>query len=186
MACHGLHLAVAAWNSSGLPEEGMRLVWPAHTPPDRAPANLDPEIRAVYNEARLVLPLSPRSSAVLARRVVQHVIRTELEIQKSTLFAEIEEAIKSPRLTKPVRDALDHVRKIGNRGAHPENKRGASQEGSEAVGTEADNDEAKTLMDVSPEDAAYTLGVVELLFNDLYAVPARISLMTQSLAARSG
>ncbi|MCA8936471.1 MAG: DUF4145 domain-containing protein [Planctomycetes bacterium] len=101
------------------------------------------------------------ATAVLARRCIQHVIRVRLNITGRTLFGEILEAVKRPELTIATRDALDHVRQIGNWGAHPIKEA----------------DESETIIEVTEEDAAYTLDVVELLFNDLYVVPARVARM---------
>ena len=113
-----------------------------------------------------MFPLSPMASAVLARRCLQQVIRTKLEIKKDRLFDEIAEAVKRPELSKPTAAALDHVREIGNWGAHPA------------------QDQASEIVEVSPEEAEYTLGVLELLFEDLYVTPARIASMEARVRAK--
>jgi hypothetical protein len=123
-------------------------------------------IEQAYDEARAVLSASPQAAAVLARRCVQHVIRERLGITEKTLFLEIAKAVLRPEPTKPTRDALDHVRQIGNFGAHP------------------DFDQANQLIEVTREEAEYTLEVLELLFNDLYVVPARTSLMGSRISAK--
>lgn len=142
------------------------LVWPATTPPDRAPSDVEPSIRKAYDEAREIVGVSPQGAAVLARRCVQHAIREKLGIKCRTLFDEILKAAVHPDLTRPTREALDHVRKIGNWGAHP------------------DYDQAAMLVEVTREEANYTLGVVELLFEDLYRLPAKTAAMLSSLNAK--
>lgn len=129
--------------------------------PDRAPDGLPEPIKRAYDEARAVVGISAMATAVLARRCIQHVIRAKVGITKRTLFDEIAEAIKRPELTMATRDALDHVRQIGNWGAHPIKEA----------------DESETIIEVTEEDASYTLEVVELLFNDLFVVPARVAQM---------
>ena len=138
------------------------LIYPSRVSwPDRAPNGLPEPIKRAYDEARAVVGTSAMATAVLARRCIQHVIRVRLNITGRTLFGEILEAVKRPELTIATRDALDHVRQIGNWGAHPIKEA----------------DESETIIEVTEEDAAYTLDVVELLFNDLYVVPARVARM---------
>ncbi len=142
------------------------VLWPRAIPADKSPAGLDPNFKKVYDQARNVFSLSPMASAVLARRCLQHVIRTQLAITRKTLFDEIAEAVKRDELSKPTRDALDHVRTIGNWGAHPV------------------EDQSSTLIDVTQEEAEYTLNVLELLFNDLYVVPQRTAAMQAKIQAK--
>lgn len=143
-------------------------LWPMAEWPNRAPAELDHEIRRDYDEARCTIGLSPRAGAVFARRCLQHVIRKKMNITKKQLVDEIEEAELDDRLTMPVRSALHAVRKFGNIGAHPE------------------YDDAMTLIDVEPEEAAYTLEAVELLFRDLYEIPRKADEMTARLQQKKG
>jgi hypothetical protein len=62
-------------------------------------------------------------------------------------------------------NALDQVREIGNWSAHPIKE----------------VNEAETIMDVTADDAAYTLQVVELLFSDVFVVPARVARTQQRI-----
>ena len=161
--CQGLAVGVA-WAEHS--RRFGRLLWPLERWRDAAPSDLEPEIRQAYDEARAILPLSPMGAAVLARRCLQHVIRTKLDIQKRTLFDEIEEAVKLDNLSKSTRDALHHVRDIGNWGAHPS------------------TDEAETIIDVRPGEAEYTLEALEMVFADLYVAPARAAAMSKRIEDR--
>jgi hypothetical protein len=116
-------------------------------------------------EARKVLADSPNASALLARRCLQQVLRRKLKISPASLAKEVEEARKCPDLTAPTKNAFDHIRLIGNSAAHP------------------DGDPAMQMFDVTGHDAEYTLGVLELLFNDLYVTPARTAAMEARLGA---
>jgi len=142
------------------------LLWPTVDWPDHAPSGLEPNIRKSYDEARAVLTRSPSAAAVLARRCVQHVIRQKMGIEKNRLVDEIGEAIRQPILTTGTKNALDHVRHIGNIGAHPE------------------ADASATIVEVTKEEAAYTLEVLELLFEDLYMTPMKIDAMKVRLATK--
>lgn len=162
--CSGLVIGVSGYEGPGHPVG--ELLWPLDTWPDRAPDNLDKDIRKAYDEARAVLALSPMAAAVLARRCLQHVIRRKLGIERARLFDEIAEAEKREELAKPTRNALHHVRNIGNWGAHPT------------------VDQASTIIDVKRGEAAYTLEALEMVFDDLYVAPARTKAMAHHIARR--
>jgi len=167
--CRGIVFGVVAQQrlAKGQHEHVGVLLWPIESWPDRAPADLESEIRSAYDQARAILPLSAMGAAVLARRCLQHLIRQRLGVTKTRLFDEITEAEKRDELSKPTRDALHHVRQIGNWGAHPS------------------VDQAHTIIDVTSEEAEYTLETVEMVFQDLYVAPARIEAMSERLKARS-
>jgi hypothetical protein len=143
-----------------------RVVWPPETRADRAPKGLDAKIKTVYDEARAVIGLSPRASATLARRCLQQVIRDKLGIKKGRLFDEISETVKRDDLARPTKERLDHVRHIGNWGAHPI------------------EDQSNAIIDVTPEEAAYTLEVLEMLFHDLYVLPAQATSMSEHIQTK--
>jgi len=154
--CDGFVIGVKLYSEG---EPVYRLLWPHSVPPDQSPASLDAHFKSIYDQARSVLDISPMASAVLTRRCLQHVLRMKLSITKKNLFEEIAEAITRPDLSMPTRNALDHVRQIGNWGAHPV------------------EDQASAIIEVTPEEAEYTLQVLELLFQDLYVVPKQIATM---------
>ena len=160
--CHACHCLVFGVIHDG----GSTHLWPAKTWPDNAPAGVPPEIKSKYDDARMVLPLSPSAAAVLARRCLQHVIREKLGIKERTLNLEIIEAEKREELTKTTSVVLHQVRTIGNWGAHPT------------------KDEADTLIDVTPEVAAFTLSALEMVFRDLYEGPAFAAEMQSLLDAK--
>lgn len=130
-------------------------LWPLEEWPDHAPEQIEPEIKRAYDEARAVLPLSPMAAAVLARRCLQHVLRERLKIEESVLFDQIKKAVACEELSKPTRDALHHIRQIGNWAAHPS------------------VDQSNTLIQVTRQEAEYTLEAVEMVFYDVYVATAR-------------
>jgi len=162
--CSGLVIGVSGYEGPG--HAAGELLWPLDTWADRAPDKLDKDIRKAYDEARAVLPLSSMAAAVLARRCLQHVIRRKLGIERARLFDEIAEAEKREELAKPTRESLHHVREIGNWGAHPS------------------VDQANTIIDVDRGEATYTLEALEMVFQDLYAAPARIKAMARHIGKR--
>lgn len=89
--------------------------------PDYIPAVLVED----YIEACRIRDLSPKASATLVRRCLQGMIRDFCNVHKSTLYAEIthlrelvEAGNAPPGVSAETVDAIDHVRGIGNIGAH--------------------------------------------------------------------
>lgn len=109
-----------------------------------------------YVEACQIVELSPKAAATLARRCIQGMIRDFCGISKATLFQEIGElrnqinAGTADRAVSPESiEALDHVRKIGNIGAH----------------MEAD---INLIVPVDPDEAKALIDLIELLFEEWY------------------
>ena len=91
------------------------------------PEYIPKAIRDDYFEACLILQLSPKAAATLIRRCLQGMIRDFAGISDRTLYKEIDQlrdavsAGKAPQgVTDETVDAIDHVRKVGNIGAHME------------------------------------------------------------------
>jgi len=72
-----------------------------------------------YIEASLVLADSPKASAALSRRVLQHLLRQKAGVKPSDLAKEIDQVISSRTLPSHLADAIDGIRNIGNFAAHP-------------------------------------------------------------------
>jgi hypothetical protein len=113
-------------------------------------------LRDDYNEACAIRDLSPKASATLTRRCLQGMIRDFCGISKRRLIDEINqlrtavEDGKAPAGVQPdAVEAIDHVRGIGNIGAH----------------MEADID---VIVDVDPGEAQALTELVELLFLEWY------------------
>jgi hypothetical protein len=113
-------------------------------------------LRDDYYEACRILNLSPKSSATLARRCLQGMIRDFCSINKNRLIDEIkalEKAVNegsAPRGVTPESvEAIDHVRKIGNIGAH----------------MEAD---VNQIIEIDPEEAQVLIELIETLFQEWY------------------
>lgn len=109
-----------------------------------------------YVEASLIRELSPKASATLARRCLQGMIRDFAGITRGRLIDEIRalrtaiDQGKAPRgVTTESLDAIDHVREIGNIGAH----------------MEAD---INHIVDVDPGEAGVLLELIEMLFDEWY------------------
>lgn len=124
----------------------------AHPQPDYIPAPLVED----YIEACKIKDLSPKASATLARRCLQGMIRDFCGISKPTLFKEIEALKKlldesnAPKgVSADSVEAIDHIRQIGNIGAHMEK-------------------DINVIIDVDPEEAQVLIELIETLFEEWY------------------
>lgn len=96
---------------------GKNIVFPQNSIVEPANPDLPHEIIADYNEAAMVLNLSPRSSAALLRLSIQKLCKFLGESGK-----DINNDIKNlvvKGLPPKVQEALDSVRVIGNESVHP-------------------------------------------------------------------
>lgn len=113
-------------------------------------------IREDYEEACLIRNLSPKASATLARRCLQGMIRDFAKISRSRLVDEVRDLKKAVLAGEAPRDvsiesveAIDHVRTIGNIGAHMER-------------------EVEHIISVDAGEAQILIEIVECLFRDWY------------------
>jgi hypothetical protein len=113
-------------------------------------------LREDYREACLIRDLSPKASATLARRCLQGMIRDFAKINRKTLFQEIVDlrtAVEAGTAPRSVSiesvDAIDHVRTVGNIGAH----------------LEAD---VNHIIAVEPDEAQLLIDLIETLFEEWY------------------
>ena len=112
--------------------------------PDYVPS----QIRKDYEEACLIVDLSPKSAASLARRCLQGMIRDFWGVEnKPTLYAEIE-AIKE-KVDSLTWEAIDGVRQIGNISAHMEN-------------------DVNLIIEVDANEAKQLIRLIEILIKDWY------------------
>lgn len=113
-------------------------------------------IREDYYEACLIRDLSPKAAATLTRRCLQGMIRDFCGITKGRLIDEIEAlkaAIENGSADRSVTEesvqAIDHVRTVGNIGAHMEK-------------------DIDLIVPVDPGEAQALIELLELLFEEWY------------------
>jgi hypothetical protein len=135
----------------------------------RAP--LDPVVTGPYasdyNEACLTLADSPKASAALSRRCLQHILEDKAGVKKGNLANEIQQVIDSGKLPSHLAESLDTVRTTGNFAAHP-TKSTASGE----------------VIDVEPGEAEWNLDVLESLFDFYFVQPALLAKKRAALGAK--
>ena len=123
--------------------------------------DVPPALAKDYMEGYLVLRYSPRSAALLARRILQQVLREHGHTQWS-LRNQIKSLLKSKELSSISVDSLDAVRNLGDISAH------FTQRGD-------------TLLDVEYPEAELCLLVVYELFDHYYVKPAEVARINQKV-----
>jgi hypothetical protein len=84
------------------------------------PKSLMPlEVKKLYEEARAVFPISPRSSAALLRLALEELLPHLGADKKSNINAMIAQLVRDRKVIGRVKEAMDYVRVTGNDAVHP-------------------------------------------------------------------
>lgn len=134
--------------------ESAALVRPKTSSRPPVPAEVDDEFSVDYLEACLVLTDSPKASAALSRRALQHILREKSGIKHGNLASEIQEVIDSGKLPTFLSESIDAIRNIGNFAAHPIKSNNIGE-----------------VVDVEPGEAEWNLDVIESLFDFYFVQP---------------
>ncbi|MBL8866857.1 MAG: DUF4145 domain-containing protein [Planctomycetia bacterium] len=125
-----------------------------------------PEKFAVdYQEACLVLTDSPKASAALSRRCLQHVLREVAKTTKKDLAKQIDEVL--PSLPSYLQGMIDSVRNVGNFAAHPMKSTNTGE-----------------IIDVEPGEAELLLEVIEMTFDHYFVQPDQVAKRRAALNAK--
>jgi hypothetical protein len=119
------------------------------------PREVPPEFADDYKEACAVLSDSPKASAALSRRCLQHILRAKAGVKAGDLVKEIEQVIASNMLPTDLAEAVDAIRNIGNFAAHPAKDKSTGE-----------------IVDVEEGEAEWCLDVLEQLFDFYFVRPA--------------
>lgn len=155
-----LYIYAAKYGNDGNPTAGKHLKNYNIEPNSSAKifhANIPVAIIQDYEEACVIVDLSPKASATLARRCLQGMISHSCEITKGTLahqIGKLREKVQSGEMG--VRhvdvlslDAIDALRAVGNIGAHMER-------------------DIDIIVDVEPDEARLLIGLIETLLDSWY------------------
>jgi Domain of unknown function (DUF4145) len=143
------------------------MVYPKGSARPALPTSVPEEFAADYREACLVSHDSPKASAALSRRCLQHLLREKAGVKHSDLSKEIQEVIDSGQLPSHLADAIDAVRNHGNFAAHPLKSRSTGE-----------------VVDVEPGEAEWNLDVLEGLFDHYFVQPAILEAKRAALNAK--
>lgn len=114
-----------------------------------------------------MLPDSPKASAALGRRCLQHLLREKAGVRHPSLAQEIQDVIDSGNLPTHLTESIDAIRNIGNFAAHP-----------------MKSDTTGAILPVEPHEAEWTLDVLEALFDFYYVQPALLAKKREAMNAK--
>ena len=144
-----------------------RLVYPLSAPPRAVAMGVPEHLKAGYREAYQVLPVSPKASAALSRRVLQFILVEQGYVGRDLskqIDAVLKEAKSENALPPGIRGTVDAIRNFGNFSTHPITDVTSLQ-----------------IIDVEPEEAEWCLQIVERLFDHYYVRPAKDQQMLDDL-----
>jgi Domain of unknown function (DUF4145) len=148
-ACNRVHIR-------GERPAGTRFLYPHGISREPLDASVPPEFAGDYIEACNVLDISPKASAALSRRCLQHILRDCAKVKAQNLDQEIQQAVEGNLVPSYIADSLDAVRNIGNFAAHPMKSTSSGE-----------------VLDVEPGEAEWNLDTVEQLFDFYFVGPAK-------------
>lgn len=118
------------------------------------PGDVPEEIAEEYIEAASVLNDSPRASAALSRRCLQHVLKDAAGATHNDLSKQIDFVLQKNELPSHLSKDIDAIRSIGNFAAHPIKSTTSGE-----------------IVDVELGEAEWTLDVLDGLFDFYYVQP---------------
>jgi Domain of unknown function (DUF4145) len=119
------------------------------------PPEVPSQIATDYVEACLVLPISPKASAALARRCLQAMLHAH-GYKDWDLAREVQQLLDARVLPNHIHEIVDVIRGFGNFSAHPINDQTSLQ-----------------VIDVDPHEAEWCLEILEALFDHFYVGPEK-------------
>lgn len=106
----------------------------------------------------------PKAAAALGRRCLQNLLREAAGVKPDNLSNEIQQVLDSRSIPSDISNAIDAIRQIGNFAAHPLKSKNTGE-----------------LLPVEPEEAEWTLNVLESLFDFYYVRPALLKMKRENL-----
>jgi len=167
-----IELALGTWNPAVHSLGSIRVrgfAYPRGISRMPVPTEVPSEIAEDYREACLVLTDSPKASAALSRRCLQHMLRSAAGVKSGDLADEIQQVLDSGKLPSQLADSIDAIRNVGNFSAHPLKSKTSGE-----------------ILPVEPQEAEWNLDVLEALFDFYYVQPAVIAKKRAALNAKLG
>jgi hypothetical protein len=154
-------------NPTGLKRVKILKVYPRRTARPALSPDVPDAFAVDYYEACNVMSESPKASAALGRRCLQHLLRSKANVGPSDLAREIDELLSSNTLPNLLAQSVDAVRTIGNFAAHPSKSRSTGE-----------------IVDVEPGEAEWILETLEGLFEFYFVQPAELQRKRDALNAK--
>lgn len=149
-----LDLYKYSWYSNNKSYEFFAHLKPINISRKALPDYIDNVYKNDYEEASLVLSISPKASAALSRRCLQLILRDKGWYNQRDLADQIQTALDEWKLPSHISEGLDAVRNIGNFAAHPNKSRHTWE-----------------IVDVESGEAEWSLDILEGLFDFYFIQP---------------
>jgi len=146
-------LFVAATAADG---RGFRILYPQMLTTRRVDPAVPDALADNYRQASAILTLSPKMSATLARRILADVLKQYGGYEKFTLASQLKAFMGDTQHPSQLRENARYLTEIGDFGSH----------------TQRDT-ETQEIVDVEPEEAEWTLEVLDGLFEYFIVGPVR-------------
>lgn len=140
-----------------------RIIYPLSTGRP-LPLEVPESYRKDFEEAALLLEISPKASAALSRRLLQNVFHNVLSIKKKTLSNEIDEFIDKSGAPSYLVEAVDAVRNVGNFAAHPNKNKNTGE-----------------IVEVEPGEAEWLLDTLESMFDFVFVQAEKLRVKKEAL-----
>ena len=140
-------------------EVSERLVTLAHPKViqrDPPPPEVPEEFTKDYLEAALIVRDSPKASAALSRRLLQHLLREKADADQRNLFDAIQHVVDQGNLPSHIAESLHTLRELGNFAAHPNKSTNTAE-----------------VIEVEHGEAEWCLDVIDALYDHYFVSPAK-------------
>lgn len=146
--------------------EGFR-VYPKSIQRNPPPSQVPEEFTKDYREAALIVNDSPKASAALSRRLLQHILREKAGANQRNLADAIKHVITQGNVPSHVSDPLHTLREIGNFAAHPTKSTNTAE-----------------IIEVETGEAEWCLDVIDALYDYYFVVPDKAQQAKQAINAK--
>lgn len=143
------------------------MIYPPFSYRYQIPEEIPLQYRSDFQEADMLLDISPNASAALSRRCLQSILHNEFNIEKNDLYKEIQEYLDTIRPPGQIANLTDAIRHIGNMSAHAWKNRVTDE-----------------IIDVEPEEAELSLSVLHQMFDFHFVQPKRVGTVIEQINAK--
>ena len=134
----------------------VTLAYPKSIQRNPPPPEVPEEFTKDYLEAALIISDSPKASAALNRRLLQHLLREQASASQRNLFDAIQHVIDEGNVPSHIAESLHTLRELGNFAAHPNKSTNTAE-----------------VIEVEHGEAEWCLDVIDALYDHYFVGPAK-------------
>ena len=141
---------------TGIADQLVMLAYPKSIQRNLPPPEIPEEFTKDYLEAALIVRDSPKASAALSRRLLQHLLREKAGADQRNLFDAIQHVVDQGNLPSHIAESLHTLRELGNFAAHPNKSTNTAE-----------------VIEVEHGEAEWCLDVIDALYDHYFVSPAK-------------